>query len=61
MNPARTLGPDIVAWHFTGWWVYVAGDLIGAALAVMLIGLVRGLPDTAEREAAEGGALPLKS
>jgi hypothetical protein len=28
---------------------------------VMLIGLVRGLPDTAEREAAEGGALPLKS
>jgi aquaporin Z len=61
MNPARTLGPDIVGWDFTGWWVYVVGDLAGAVIAVMLIGLVRGLPDRAEREAAEGGALPLKS
>jgi aquaporin Z len=61
MNPARTLGPDIVGWQFTGWWVYVVGDLVGAAIAVMLIGLVRGLPDKAEREAAEGGALPLES
>ncbi len=61
MNPARTLGPDIVGWNFTGWWVYVVGDLAGAAIAVMLIGLVRGLPDAAEREAAEGGALPLES
>ena len=61
MNPARTLGPDIVGWNFTGWWVYVAGDLVGAAIAVMLIGLVRGLPGHAEREAAEGGALPLES
>ncbi len=25
MNPARTLGPDIVANDFTGWWVYVFG------------------------------------
>jgi hypothetical protein len=59
MNPARTLGPDIVANDFTGWWVYVFGPLIGATIAVMLIGLVPGLPDKEEREAAEGGALPL--
>jgi aquaporin Z len=59
MNPARTLGPDIVGVDFTGWWVYVLGPLIGATIAVMLIGLVRGLPDEEEREAAEGGALPL--
>jgi aquaporin Z len=59
MNPARTLGPDIVAIDFTGWWVYAFGPLIGATIAVMLIGLVRGLPDKEEREAAEGGALPL--
>jgi aquaporin Z len=26
MKPARTLGPDVVGWDFTGWWVYVAGD-----------------------------------
>jgi aquaporin Z len=59
MNPARTLGPDIVGANFTGWWVYVFGDFIGAAIAVVIIILVRGLPDKAEREAAEGGALPL--
>jgi hypothetical protein len=27
---------------------------IGAAIAVMLIGLVRGMPNQAERESAEG-------
>jgi aquaporin Z len=61
MNPARTLGPDIVANDFTGWWVYAFGPLIGATIAVMLVGLVRGLPDKEEREAAEGGALPLST
>jgi aquaporin Z len=61
MNPARTLGPDIVGWDFTGWWVYIAGPVAGAAIAVIIISLLRGLPDAAEREAAEGGALPLES
>jgi len=59
MNPARTLGPDIVAANFTGWWVYVIGDLAGAAIAVVIIMLVRGTPDKAERAAAQGGALPI--
>ena len=59
MNPARSLGPDIISTDFTGWWVYVVGDFIGAAIAVMIIGLVRGLPDPAERQAAEGGDLPI--
>jgi aquaporin Z len=58
MNPARTLGPDIVSANFTGWWVYVLGDSIGAVIAVCLIGLVRGMPGRAEREAAEGTAVP---
>ena len=41
--------------------VYIlVGPLAGAAIAVMVIGLVQGLPDKAEREAAEGGALPLE-
>jgi len=60
MNPARTLGPDIVSLDFNGWWVYIIGPITGAAIAVMLIGLVRGLPDKEEREAAEGGALPIE-
>ncbi len=60
MNPARTLGPDIVGLDFLGWWIYLVGPVVGAALAVMLIGLVRGTPDADEREAAEGGALPIE-
>ncbi len=59
MNPARTLGPDIVSWDFTGWWVYIVGPIVGAIIAVAIITLVRGLPQKAEEEAAEGGALPL--
>ena len=59
MNPARTLGPDIVAHDYTGWWIYILGPVIGAAIAVAIIGTVRGLPDKEEREAAQGGALPV--
>ncbi len=47
---------------FLGWarvTVYVVGPLAGAAIAVAIIGLVRGLPDRQEREAAQGGALPM--
>jgi MIP family channel proteins len=58
MNPARTLGPDIVGANFTGWWVYVFGDLIGAAIAVAIIVLVRGRPVKEEIGAAEGAARP---
>jgi aquaporin Z len=60
MNPARSLGPDIVGNDYTGWWVYVAGPVIGAAIAVMIIGAVRGLPGKKEREAAQGDAEPLQ-
>ena len=59
MNPARTLGPDIVSTDYTGWWVYIAGPVLGAIIAVMIISAVRGRPVTEEWEAAEGGALPI--
>jgi aquaporin Z len=59
MNPARTLAPDIVANDYTGWWVYIAGPLVGAAIAVALIDLLRGSPTSGEEASAEGGALPL--
>jgi aquaporin Z len=61
MNPARTLGPDIVAADFTGWWIYLVGPAVGAAIAVAVIILLRGPPDQEEIVAAEGGALPLSS
>lgn len=31
LNPARTLGPDIVSASFPAWWIYVIGPLAGAA------------------------------
>ena len=59
MNPARSLGPDIVSTDFTGWWVYVLGPIAGAAIAVLIIIAVRGLPNKEELAAAEGGDLPM--
>ena len=40
MNPARTLGPDIVTGSFPAWWGYWLGPLAGAALACVVFGLV---------------------
>ena len=42
MNPARTFGPDLVGRDFTSYWVYVAGPLAGAALAVLIAFVLRG-------------------
>ena len=39
--------------------VQFAGPVLGAAIAVAIIQVVRGLPDKQEREAAEGGDLPI--
>lgn len=42
MNPARTFGPDLVGGDFSSYWVYVAGPLVGAILAVGSAFLLRG-------------------
>ena len=42
MNPARTFGPDLVGTDFTSYWVYVAGPLVGALLAVGVAWILRG-------------------
>lgn len=41
MNPARSLAPAIVTGHLSHVWVYIAGPLAGAALAVPLYALIR--------------------
>ena len=58
MNPARTFGPDLVAGDFSGYWIYVAGPLVGALLAVGLAWLMRGAGGgPAASEAAQGDLL----
>jgi len=54
MNPARTLGPAIVAGGTSSWWVYAFAPLIGGAIAVALAWLIQGRPN-AEEEQKSGG------
>lgn len=42
MNPARTFGPDLVAGRFSDFWLYVAGPLTGAVVAVGIAYVLRG-------------------
>lgn len=42
MNPARTFGPNLVGGDLNDYWVYLAGPLLGAALAVGVAFLLRG-------------------
>jgi len=42
MNPARTFGPDLVARNFGSYWIYVAGPLLGVAVAVGFAYVLRG-------------------
>jgi aquaporin Z len=42
MNPARTFGPDLASTTFTSYWVYIAGPLAGAAIAVGIAFVLRG-------------------
>jgi aquaporin Z len=42
MNPARSLGPALVLGDWTAWWVYLAGPMVGAAVAVAIARILRG-------------------
>jgi aquaporin Z len=42
MNPARTFGPDLIGKDFGSYWVYVAGPIVGAILAVGAAWVLRG-------------------
>lgn len=53
MNPARSLGPALVAGLAADQWIYVAAPLIGAALGGFVYQWVRGSKARATKEANE--------
>ncbi|HEX3550939.1 MAG TPA: aquaporin [Candidatus Elarobacter sp.] len=57
MNPARTLGPAIVAGGTAAWWVYTFAPLIGGVLAVGLVWLIQGRPNVEEEAKSAGMAI----
>ncbi len=57
MNPIRSLAPDLVANDFTAYWVYLAGPLLGACLAVVAAYVLRGRGGGVAGSQAAQGAL----
>jgi aquaporin Z len=57
MNPARTFGPDLASLDFRDYWVYLAGPLAGAAVAVVLAFVLRGYGGGRSGSAAAQGDL----
>jgi aquaporin Z len=57
MNPARSFGPAVLTGDFGSYWVYLAGPLLGAAVAVGLAVLLRGGGGDAGGRAAARGDL----
>ena len=57
MNPIRSLAPDLVASNFTAYWVYLAGPLLGAAIAVVAAYMLRGRGGGFSGSQAAQGAL----
>jgi glycerol uptake facilitator-like aquaporin len=54
MNPARSVGPAIVSGQLRYLWVYIAGPLLGALLAVALTWALHRHHHADELVAAEG-------
>jgi aquaporin Z len=57
MNPARSFGPALVSGDWSAYWVYVAGPLIGAVLAVGAAVVLRGRGGDPTARIAASGAL----
>jgi aquaporin Z len=57
MNPARTFGPNLVGADWSHYWVYVAGPLAGAIVAVGCAFVLRGRGGGRSGSGAAQGAL----
>jgi aquaporin Z len=57
MNPARTFGPDMISLDFGAYWVYLAGPIAGAVVAVGVAFVLRGPGGGRAGSGAAQGAL----
>jgi glycerol uptake facilitator-like aquaporin len=42
MNPARSLGPAVIAGEFSHLWIYLIGPVVGAGLGALAYQAIRG-------------------
>jgi len=61
MNPARSFGPDLVGADFSHYWIYVAGPLVGAVVAVGTAFVLRGRGGGRAGSGAAQGALDTRA
>jgi len=55
MNPARSIGPQLLTLDFTYFWLYVIGPFVGGLIAVVFAYILRGHgKDTTAIKAAQG-------
>jgi aquaporin Z len=61
MNPARSLGPDLIRGDLSTSWIYILAPLLGALIGVAFEWILKGPPAKAGAEAAQGEASSKKS
>jgi aquaporin Z len=55
MNPVRSFAPDLIRGDMSTSWIYCAGPLAGAMIAVAFEWILKGKPTAAGTAAAQGG------